>query len=335
LPISLVSKNFTNSQAFIGSAPTTAQIAWIRFYSTSVRGSAKPPSPLQTNGLLASWDFEDTLTDSGQQQLNFVDNFAATYSNTPSYGPLANVDRIGAPYWAPAISARVGSTVELDGSWSYPLGNEKPISYSWEQIDGPSTVSLSPLSSASTQFVPTAFGTYTIKLTVTEADTGATDFVIYSVGAVRTDSRGAIIPEDPKVSLLFGPLIIWGESPWPWLDERNFNMIEQFIWHIENNPNFNGEDFMNSLPGTISVTLGSRIVTGVGTDFQNTFCGGSTSPAGPPIIIWYKYGENAGRRRYNLQSCDSATQLTLMKTTELRRASLSLITRIGYATDVG
>ncbi len=311
LPVQLPRTNFTGAGAYIGFVNISVKIAWIRVYAASIRGGSQPPSPLRSAGLLAGWNFEDNILDSSPQHIDFdATGNTQVYSDTPSYNPLAKIVREGSPYWA-EVSVRVGSTVKLDGSFSYPLGNDKPLSYSWSLAKGPSTVTFSSQSDVLTTFVPAAFGTYIIKLTITETDTSASSSVELSIGAVKTDDHGVVIPEDPKTSLLFGPLIIWGESPWPWLDERNYATVEQFLWHLENNPNFNGEDFMTSLPGTISVTKGSKIITGVGTDFQNTFCGGSTTPVHSWIIVWYKYNGITGRRRQYIQSCDSATQLTL------------------------
>src|SRR5262249_44986619 len=36
------------------------------------------------------------------------------------------------------------------------------------------------------------------------------------------DDNGVVIPSDPKVTEIFGPMIAFGKSPWGWMDERAY-----------------------------------------------------------------------------------------------------------------
>jgi hypothetical protein len=147
-------------------------------------------------------------------------------------------------------------------------------------------------------------------VTVTDS-TGATaaDLVF---GAVATDDTGAIAPADTNAQFLFTPMIRYGAGAWPWMDQMNRGLADELGAKTVSDPNWNGVDWSTALAGTIQVSYNSTAVTGVGTNFQQDFCGGGTAPLlWRRMVVWFPAGGESGRRAYDVASCNSATSITL------------------------
>lgn len=66
----------------------------------------------------------------------------------------------------------------------------------------------------------------------------------------------------------------------------------------------------SEINGTVYVTNGETTVNGTGTDFQNFFCGGGSSPL-PGAAIRIRGGDSSTFASYSVASCASATQITI------------------------
>jgi outer membrane protein assembly factor BamB len=69
-------------------------------------------------------------------------------------------------------SAKVGQTVELDGSQSYDPDGDA-ISFTWRQVSGPANVSLNNARTAKAAFTPQTEGTYRFSLSVNDGETAS------------------------------------------------------------------------------------------------------------------------------------------------------------------
>jgi hypothetical protein len=225
----------------------------------------------------------------------------------------------GAPAWEPGISVRAGRPAVLDGSASTGAG---VLGYVWQQVDGPNTLRWSSRVTAQPVVSGLVFGTYRVRLTV--SDTTGSASADLTFGSVASDDAGVVTLPSREAALVFGPLIRFGASPWPWMDERHKSLSDALRSAMASHPGFQGLDWRTALPGTVTVTNGSAVVTGAGTQFQTDFCGGvgNTAPAvlspmpfAPQprqIVLWYPVpGGGTGRRNHPISRCDSQTQITL------------------------
>ena len=119
-----------------------------------------------------------------------------------------------APIWSPWISLRAGVSNQLDCSNSYSQADASAgVSCAWSLINGPTSPAWSDTSVQQPTLTGIAFGTYTFQLTVTDA-VGNTTTTSLQVGAVSYDGNGVVIPSDPKVTEIFGPMIAFGQNLW-------------------------------------------------------------------------------------------------------------------------
>jgi hypothetical protein len=125
-----------------------------------------------------------TMT-TGGFNLNYLN--VATQTNQP---PVANA---GADQ-----SVAVNTKVTLDGrASSDPDNAPSALSYAWSQVSG-TTVSLTGATTSQPSFTPTATGTYTFRLTVSDGAASATDEVTISVSGSGISLPGRIQAEDYK-----------------------------------------------------------------------------------------------------------------------------------------
>lgn len=200
----------------IGGGATTA-LGFLRVSNSLVPLGSRPPVTADP-GDWTELKFDGNLRDSSGKNHNA--SGAASYMPTPDQIPVANPKTFGAPAWTTWTSLRAGFPAQLDGSASYSLADETPaVSYQWQQLSGPSTVSWTNQNSATPTMEGLVFGTYSFSLQVRDA-AGRIAQKQIEVGAVATDDNGVVINADPNVDRIFGPMIAFGKNPWGYADER-------------------------------------------------------------------------------------------------------------------
>jgi len=302
----------------IGSNGLTANLAYLRWYSGTIPVGAAAPSG-SSGGDLADWELDGNGNDSSGHNLNITFGTQPSYIASPAYPPACNA--------GVSQSFRVGQAATLDGTGAFPLDGGTTLSYSWAQI--PSTLSGVPMQnltwSSTAVAKPTitglASGPANFQLTVTQGNGQSATCTVHD-GAVATDSSGVVINAtgnaslDSAINTLIGPQVQLGQNPWPYYDQAA--IADAALQAADLDRDY--LDYWDSPgPGTVSVTTGSHIVTGMGTAFTTTFCQGPGNPTTPQssatIIVWYPTGrmvngvQETGRRRMNVNSCISDTQL--------------------------
>jgi hypothetical protein len=154
-------------------------------------------------------------------------------------------------------------------------------------------------------------GDYVFGLIVTDGSGSSTPCSVED-GAVTTGANN-VVSLSSSITTLIGPQIRWGTNPWPWYDDRHKAEADQQIGTMDT---YYGAWWDVADPGTVSVTTGSTTVTGVGTTFLATFCGGSAGPGVRGMVVQYPTGNSlvpgeTGRRLVGVASCASDTSLTL------------------------
>ena len=307
-----ITSNISGTTGFIGSS-VGFSLAWLKWFSSTVT----PGSPLEneaTPAELVDWRFEGGPTNlaNGGYAVSVT---AAT--GTPAYG--------ASPVKPPACNLtrqifRAGTDAQLV-NYAYPLDTTGTLSYSWQQLSGPTQLIWTGQTSSYPSVTGAVFGSYTVQLAVTDGS-GQTSTCSIKDGFVATDANGVVVSTNPAVDLLLGPQIRLGKNPWAWFDDRQVaeaalqtaNLAPYYS--VSSNPS--NEPWNVAATGTIGVTNNSPIVTGSGTTFLSTFCGGAVGPAALPspaiIEIWYPWAQfpgGTGRRPMTVASCQSDTQLTL------------------------
>jgi hypothetical protein len=296
-------------------------VAFVRWFSSVVPMGT--PIPLTSvTGDLGDWEFEGNLTDSSGHGLT-MSGGAYSFVPTPTYPPVCNPGK--------AQSFRSGHPGTLDGTGSSAEDGGSTLTFLWQQLSGPTvtwgrTPTPRPIIgrggvaqlTTSDQHSPQpvisglAAGSYTFQLTVTDGS-GQSGVCTVNDGAVETDDNDVVITNNPAVDTLLGPMVRFGASPWPWFDDRHRADADVQIADLDK---YYGAYWDVADPGTITVTINSSIVTGVGTTFTTTFCNGPSGPStsnGVGITVWYPTGVpgQTGRRDRAVASCQSDTQLTL------------------------
>ena len=305
-----------------GSDNAVASLAYYRWYNTLVGLNTQPPIPSATPGNLGDWEFDGNATDSSGNGLNAIFSPTPGYTTTPVYAPSASQ--------GPIRSIKANSPDQLNGTQSYSLIPNPTLTYLWSEVSGPTQVSWSSTTTATPTITNLAFGSYVINLVVTDT-TGQSTTSTLKYGAVNVDNNDVVIPVNSTVSNLFGPMIMWGASPWPYFDTQE-KVMADFFGTLQN-PNCNAAeqtllasptlpiytcltDYWNTAAqGTVSVTSNSTTVTGSGTTFLSTFCGGTNNAVnGNDIIVWYPVPNTPGtygRYPVTVSTCESDTSMTL------------------------
>ena len=202
----------------------TTNLAFLRVSTTLVAPGSRPPvtaDPANYFNLKLDGNLNDSSGNGHNASLS-----GATYVNTPNQIPIAFPKTLGAPTWSNWTSLRAGHPSQLDGSASYSLADAgSSVSYFWQQLSGPSQVIWANRIVAMPIITGLVFGTYTFELKVTDA-AGSTATTTLQTGAVAYDDNGVVIPSDPKVTQVYGPMIAFGQNPWGYEDERNLSMVK-------------------------------------------------------------------------------------------------------------
>ena len=201
--------------AFIRWFPTVV-VAGITGNTLTTPLAVNPPS--NPSALVGDWEFEGSVADSSGNTGTLLDTGGNTHSfdATPVYPPLCSAGI--------KQSARAGSSLTLNAGGSVPLDGGPTLSYIWQQAPGVSPVPVQWIS-RQTIVTPSAIlpqvGGYNFQLTVTDGSGQASACVVHD-GAVSTDGSGVVIYPSGALysaaSQFLGPLIQWGENPWPWYD---------------------------------------------------------------------------------------------------------------------
>ena len=208
--------------ASVGGTGQNLSTAYFRLFTTTLPMGSRPPVTADKGDLL-EWKFDGDLNDSSGHRYNAeLSNGLAFYVPTPGQNlVVAVIKTVNAPFWSPWISMRTGYPNQLDCSDSYSQADASAVvSCQWTMTNGPSTISWSSQSAAQPTLTNILAGTYQFSLQATDAAgnqaTGTLD-----VGAVAYDDNGVVIPADPNVTKIFGPMIAFGQNPWGYEDERN------------------------------------------------------------------------------------------------------------------
>ncbi len=289
------------TQAYIGDAETNCVLDYVRWFSSTVNASVSPFN--STVGDLADFEFEGTLADTSPQNEVITPSGPPTYTASPIYAPLASqgVQRV----------LKAGVPAILDASGSSSLNGSPTLSYQWAQVSGPTQLQWSSTSTVNPSITGLVFGSYQLQLTVTDSS-GQSSSNTLKYGAVFTTPNDVVIPPQGYVTSILGPMLRLGASPWPYFDTSNVAMANFF-------GGLQSSDYLdvwnNAQPGTINVINGGTSITGTGTTFISTFCGGgNTAVTGATLIVGYPV-PNAigqwGRAPLNVISCQSDTALTV------------------------
>ncbi len=301
LPIDAIGIATLPTQAQFGDLLTNGILDYLRWYSAAVPVATGPAST--PGGDLADFELERNLTDASAQHSVVAATLPLAYSGAPLYGPVCSQ--------GPQRILRAGVPQVLHSSGSYSLNGNPQLSYKWTQVSGPNTLVWNSTTSATPTITGLEFGSYTIKLTVTDSS-GQSSANTIKYGSVNTDSKDVVITQNHAISAVFGPMLRLGASPWPYFDTSH-QQLADFFGGLQSTDYL---DVWNTAQaGTITVTNGSATVTGVNTTFQSTFCGGGNFGVnGASVIVWYPVPNSPGqfgRAPYGVASCESDTSLTL------------------------
>jgi hypothetical protein len=331
--------------SFYESTEPTLNFGAIRIFSVNVAtGSAPPPrllagslggappprarvrrAPLlrlgpNSFGDLTDFEFEGNMTDSSPLGLTFTfSSGSASYVTTPVTNPAVSQT---------LSTVLVGSTTSgnvISGVIAFANNDNATLIYAWTQTAGTIGTFSSAIILAPT-FTPAAFGTATLQLVATDANSNATTLgpllfggVVLLPGTNNIDlvTEGGGGATGTQIAQLLVGEMMWGTNPWSWFDNRELVAANQ---QIINMPTYFPAYWLTpDSNGTISCTGGgvSATCTGSGTQFQTDFCNGGTSPANGSntgIVIYYPGSlaiSGTGYAHYSIAGCPSQTTLTL------------------------
>jgi hypothetical protein len=312
VPLTGVVPVFSSNSLSFGGPGIACSVAFIRVYTTTVPVNSSPPLISIEGGEIlgiVDLEFEGNGNDRTAQGRHMTfSGGAPEWQTTPNYTPIC--------YAGETTTFRAGDPMVLDGSKSY-TSDDSQVEFLWQAVSKPETAELywSSHTTARPSVTGTTFGTYVFQLRVRDTfGREATCSVTH--GAVAMDANGVVITGDRNKDLLFGPMIAWGRSPWPQLDETH--MIQANSEGSKQGKSYVDQWAVADGAGTVTITAtNTRLVTGTGTDFQNDFCGRDGDPTKPLVnafIVFHLPDPNNGELLYvprQIASCDSPTQLTL------------------------
>jgi hypothetical protein len=334
-PLTTSNSNMTGTVTLGSSSGYAAgTVAFIRWFSTILPiGSQAPYGPAA--GDLGDWEFNNNGNDSSSHGNNLsYTGGSPSYTTAPTYAPACAL---------PAQSTfRAGSSSSyLTSNYSFPLDGTGTLSaVLWQQIREvspyagqlpPSYLVWSSQTSANPTISGLQAGSYTIQLTVTQAN-GQSATCYQKYGAVAADANGSVaIANAQHAQILRGNVIASYANPWPLYETWGNLFAQQMILALQGNTTLGGvryvDDWNTAAAGTVSIAAGTlasptTTVTGSGTSFLSLFCGGSagtcpTVNGQPPyMIVWYPIGGTiglqgrTGRRLLYITACSSDTSCT-------------------------
>ena len=290
-PITACSSNsqIVSNGVVYGGTGNSGYMSFMRVFPTQVSIGTFIPVGIASPATLGDWEFVNNGTDtSGLSGQNFP---TGTYGNAPVYNPSCNA---GAQANSVAgSSVGVGSGFTLNGSNSYPLDGGASLAYAWTVLAGsPNSVTItSPSSVTSATSATGAFGGYNFQLVVTDGHSNSSTCTVHN-GAVITSLFGIINLTaeglDATSQKFIGPLIAYGQNPWPYADTSQLLTLTQ---QINNLATYYTPYWRTSL-GTATITAGSSTFS-VGSGGLAP-CGGTTSPSlNTAAFIWQYTGTDS------------------------------------------
>ena len=213
-------------------------LAFLRVCSGVVTNSRVPTIAGGCNGRRTSvleWNFNGDLTDASGNGYTAMSVGQPVYIPTPYQQLFAVIKTAGAPVWSNWVSLRAGYPNRLDGTSS---GSQSDIgsvvACSWQLLSGPSSVTWDNPNSCKPVVNGLVFGDYEFMLTVTDP-LGQQASKAMHIGAVAMDDDRVVIPADPRVTEIFGPMIAFGKNPWGYADERAYAAVKLQSQNYANN----------------------------------------------------------------------------------------------------
>lgn len=208
-----------------GSPYTTARLAFFRILPAIVADGSRPPTTATSEATSTSLKFDGDVLDSSGHSHNATFP-GSQYVTTPNQNPAALPHTDGAPSWSPWVSVRAGFPAALDGTASFSLADaSSTVNYRWQQLAGPTTLRWSDRTSAKPIVKGFIFGTYKVRLSITDA-AGKSAVGDLEFGSVATDDNGVVINANPDADRIFGPMIAFGKNPWPWADSMTLHSAQ-------------------------------------------------------------------------------------------------------------
>ena len=252
------------------------QLGFLRLYSFLDNNADCPEDAPSAVADLADFRFQNSSSSDVSGNGYHLTDPTATFVASPTYSPLAVISG----WTSPRPVFRAGVPFTLSGAHSFHSGGSI-TGYAWSQVAGPNTATIANSSNAVVSITtPTGtLGQYTFRLTVT-ADDGTTGFVDQVVGVVNADAKGVVAPPGELGGIL-GPVLMEGESPWPWYDATEIADADALAIPYE------AALSEASLPGTVSVLVGSGSYNTTTTDWQGNVIAqsGSNNSFGAGIVL--------------------------------------------------
>jgi hypothetical protein len=211
----------------------------------------------------------------------------------------------------PSASAwRAGTAYTLDGSGSYSLIDNPRLTYSWQQLGGPSTLIWSSQVDSKVTVTGAVAGTYNFALTVRDSS-GQRSTAPLTIGAVATQSNGVVVTGNAAVGVtnnaavvvtgnaamdqVLGPLTIMGTSPWPYFDIASAATATSIATAaLANTPQLG-----SAIAGTVTLSGNPVTMVGSGTNFLSSLTNGRG------VCISWDNTDGANMGRY----CDAVTKV--------------------------
>jgi hypothetical protein len=320
--------NISGSGFEFGSAGggLTCRLSWFKITSGTYGYRWTIPTR-SGGGDLLNLQFEGSTADTSGNGITITAPAGATYETTATAPPVPQIRVVSGKNWmSTGATVSAQQPVQLSGANSYSrASDEGTLTYFWTQIAGPSILTWDSRTSATptasnwmaTNNLRGSASDYLVQLTVTDS-TGASTTGTYHVGAVATDANNVVIMDDPRLTQIVGQHKKWGTSGWEWLDERHQVISDKYGTLLNANTGAYRR-FWQDAPeaGTITLTNGSTTVTGSGTNFtSNALC-----TNGNFLVARFNSGADNGYAY--IQSCDSATGMTLQSITPWAEATES------------
>ncbi len=308
---------------------TAASFDYVRIFNTVEPMSATFPTAAP-GGNVVDYEFDGNANDSSGNHQNLSLSGNTSYALTPAYPPTVAFSAAGQScflntyYPTPFCVLKAGTTAQLFSSAQSPNTGDV-LTYSWTQLSGPLTATVTGASSATaTASGLNAFGDYAFQLSVTDLEGNNVRNTLH-IGAYTLQSGSTCLISDVPASLQMsvGPLTPWGTgspcSPWPWYDEAEAANGEMLQLKFQTDATY-----LNALTpaaGTITISGPSYapVAAGSGTNFT-TACGGGScadwlfwavwsAPLGssPAVTV----SGNTGRALFHVNSVSGPTSANL------------------------